>query len=226
MANPAAPYPLPQLGFDFCVAELAPPAVNNFGSTFVDTSDVDFSKSLNARDSLAKLIVLDRVLHLGMTNWRALLDRALDLGHTQLYSTGPGDLGLRKPGLRFGPVSRLPSRGAEYVKQRLMARRVACFASGVSQKTARVCAYDNVKVDCTVLMDSVTFGIYCGRRSLTRLVVPLDEVTFTDETQAADAELLKVQLVKRLAPFSTEIQVAEVAAQASDLFWGTLDIAS
>lgn len=226
MANPAASYPLPQLGFDFCLAEMAPPAVNNFGATFVDSTDVDFSSSLNARDALAKLTVLDRVLHLGMTNWRALLDRALDLGHTQLYTTGPGYLGLRKPGLRFGPVSRLPSRGAEYVKQRLMAQRLACLTSDTSLKTARVAVYDNVKVDCTVLRDGVTFGIYLGRRSLTKLVVPLDEVTFTDEAQEADAELLKVQLVKRMAPFSAEIQVAEVAAQASELFWNTLDIAS
>jgi hypothetical protein len=74
----------------------------------------------SAASALSTRTVDDRVFHMGMTNWKAVIDRALLLGHSELHDSGTGRQGLRKHGHRFSPIPLLPARAAEYVKERLL----------------------------------------------------------------------------------------------------------
>lgn len=73
--------------------------------------------------ALAEMVVDDRVLRLGKTSWKNLLDTAIGTGHTELYESSPGEFGLRKPGFRFGPIARVPAIAVPYLRERLAARK-------------------------------------------------------------------------------------------------------
>lgn len=74
----------------------------------------------NVGSVLSKRSVDDWVLGLGFTNWKALLDHAIQTGHYELYDSEDGCLGLRKHGYRYAPIPRLPAGGAAYIQQRLL----------------------------------------------------------------------------------------------------------
>jgi len=74
----------------------------------------------SAESVLAARVVDDRVFHMGMTNWKAVIDRAIFLGHTELFDSEFSRQGLRKHGYRYSPVPLLPERAVEYVKSRTL----------------------------------------------------------------------------------------------------------
>ncbi|HDS1721577.1 hypothetical protein NPS53_08705 [Pseudomonas putida] len=69
---------------------------------------------------LSQRAVDDWVLGLGFTNWKTLLDHALQSGHYELYNSDDGSIGLRKHGYRYAPIPQLPTGGSMYVQQRLL----------------------------------------------------------------------------------------------------------
>lgn len=71
--------------------------------------------------ALSSMVVDDRALHLGKTTWKNLLDVAIATGHIEIYDAEPGAVGLRKPGMRFGPVNCIPDIGVGYVRERVAA---------------------------------------------------------------------------------------------------------
>ncbi len=75
--------------------------------------------------ALSEMVVDDRVLRLGKTSWKNLLDTAIATGHTELYESSQGEFGLRKPGFRFGPIARVPDIAVPYLRERLAARKGA-----------------------------------------------------------------------------------------------------
>lgn len=73
--------------------------------------------------ALSGMVVDDRALRLGKTTWKHLLDTAIETGHTELYDAEDGQVGLRKPGFRFGPIARMPDIAVPYVREQLAARK-------------------------------------------------------------------------------------------------------
>lgn len=89
----------------------------------------DTRPRLSAGAALKLRVVDDRVFSVGITTWKALIDLAIDTGHTELFESEDERSGLRKPGFLYAPLPRLPDRAAEYVKTRLLARGAAAYLS-------------------------------------------------------------------------------------------------
>ncbi|NVL49999.1 hypothetical protein F2S72_09635 [Pseudomonas syringae pv. actinidiae] len=70
--------------------------------------------------ALSQRSVDDWVLGLGFTNWKALIDHAIQTGHFELYGSDDGCQGLRKHGYRYAPIPCLPVGAATYIQQRLL----------------------------------------------------------------------------------------------------------
>ncbi|WP_409286955.1 hypothetical protein [Pseudomonas guariconensis] len=214
------PTPAPQLGFDFVVSS----------DDAADLSDDVLSSGAHevpAREILFKHAVRDRALNLGMTNWRDLLDRAIALGHTELYCSGPGDQGLRQPGFRFGPITSLPLRGAEYVKQASLARAAKKLGASDEQKSGRVEVVDGLKVECAIRASTIVFGLYSGRKKVAELTLEHNQLPFTDDDVAADLDVQRAYLGPRLASLyagapirELEIAVGTALHQAMKKLWG------
>lgn len=70
---------------------------------------------------LSERIVDDWVFGLGFTNWKAVIDHALQTGHYEIHASGEDDrYGLRKHGYRYAPIPRLPRSGVTYIQQQLL----------------------------------------------------------------------------------------------------------
>lgn len=161
----AADSPSPQMGFEFSHSKVAAAAVNKLGATSIADLDLSNPTRIAAGDALSRMVVDDRVLNMGMTTWRALLDRAIYLGHTELYPSEDGRMGLRKPGLRFGPIHRLPELGPEYVKSSVFLMRVRkALAAGLELKSARVTVKETLKLDLVVQISTFQISLYVGRK--------------------------------------------------------------
>ncbi|HDS0957100.1 TPA: hypothetical protein QDZ28_000746 [Pseudomonas putida] len=167
----------PQLGFEFSSLGSTPVGVNKCGSTSISDLDLPRTTDFEVGDALSRMIVDDRVLHMGITNWRELLDRAISLGHTELYPSEDGRQGLRTPGFRFGPIHRLPEQGPEYVLQTVNRQRMqAALASGVPLKSGRVAVDDLMKVGLVITGDGMQLGLFNGRKSVGTLPLAFDAI--------------------------------------------------
>lgn len=70
--------------------------------------------------AMSQRSVDDWVFGLGFTNWKTVIDHALQTGHYELYASEDGCFGLRKHGYRYSPIPRLPVGGSTYIQQRLL----------------------------------------------------------------------------------------------------------
>lgn len=208
----------PQLGFDFSLAGVTAVGVNKYGATSISDLDMATATGFAAGDALSRMIVDDRVLNMGMTNWRALLDRAVSLGHTELYPSEDGRQGLRTPGLRFGPIHRLPEQGPEYVVQKIFGQRLhTALVAGQPVKSARVAVDDATKVDLVVSEECIRLGLFHGRKAAGTLELALDAIPFSIRgdagDQAARRELLKAKLEVAFPDNDARhiVQAAEIA---------------
>lgn len=61
--------------------------------------------------SLSQRSVDDWVFGLGFTNWKNVIDHAIQTGHYELFSAEDGVSGLKKHGYRYAPIPRLPAGG-------------------------------------------------------------------------------------------------------------------
>lgn len=103
-----------------------------FDVNAVDDGAVSTGKAIQGSAALAlsKRPVDDWVFGLGFTNWKNVIDHAIQTGHYELYSGDDGVPGLKKHGYRYAPIPKLPAGGATYVQQRLLviaAQRGAAF---------------------------------------------------------------------------------------------------
>jgi hypothetical protein len=80
----------------------------------------EFTTQEPAGQALSQRPVDDWVFGLGFTNWKNVIDHAIQTGHYELFAADHGFSGLRKRGYRYAPIPKLPSAGAVYVQQRLM----------------------------------------------------------------------------------------------------------
>ncbi|WP_121498130.1 hypothetical protein [Pseudomonas aeruginosa] len=80
----------------------------------------EFTTQGPAGQALSQRPVDDWVFGLGFTNWKNVIDHAIQTGHYELFTDDDGFCGLRKRGYRYAPIPKLPSAGAVYVQQRLM----------------------------------------------------------------------------------------------------------
>lgn len=140
--------------------------------------------------ALAQRAVDDWVLGLGFTNWKSLIDHALQTSHFELYASEDGWLGLRKHGYRYAPIPRLPAGGSAYVQQRLLVIASARNAALDRQEKmvaanahfAHKCVIENGYCDLTVKQ-----GVHVIRAGL-----QVDDLNFDDCPGQS------IQLVKQL----------------------------
>lgn len=171
-------YTTPQLGFDFPSGMALSAGINKSGSKSIPDLDLTNPTGIAAGEALSRMIVDDRVLHMGMTTWRALLDRAISLGHTELYPSEGGQVGLRTPGLRFGPIQRMPDLGPQYVIQSIFRNRLDSRLKTEEQvKSGRVIVQGTTKVELVVLQETMTLCLFLGRKQIGALELDLDTLT-------------------------------------------------
>ncbi|WP_439126075.1 MAG: hypothetical protein ACNJA3_29680 (plasmid) [Pseudomonas rhizophila] len=155
----------PQLGFDFPSGLAHSAGINKSGSKSISDLDLTNPTGIEAGEALSRMIVDDRVLHMGMTTWRALLDRAISLGHTELYPSDGSQVGLRTPGLRFGPIQRMPDLGPQYVIQSIFRNRLDSRLKAEEQvKSGRVLVQGTTKVELIVQQETITLCLFLGRK--------------------------------------------------------------
>lgn len=188
----------PQLGFDFTNGLAPPAAINKSGSKSISDFDLTNPTGLAAGEALSRMIVDDRVLHMGMTTWRALLDRAISLGHTELYPSEEGQVGLRTPGLRFGPIQRMPDLGPQYVIQSIIRNRLdSRLKTGEQVKSGRVLVQGTTKVELAVFQETMTLSLFLGRKQAGALELDVDTFTAVcmNDTSSQSAASLASKLV-------------------------------
>lgn len=177
----------PQLGFDFQLGDLAMGFVNKLGTgQGILTESFDAAGS-TAAESLARMYVDDRVLGLGKTNWRELLNRAIAHGHTELYLSQDGRQGLRMPGYRFGPITRMPEHGPEYIKRTLLDRTIGKARKGDdSIKSGRVRVSEGLKLEWVVDKAAVV-NVYEARKLVCAVEIDFHNLPFGDGPPDEDA---------------------------------------
>lgn len=189
----------PQLGFDFLSAKPAEAFVNKPGKHSHMDLHAMSPVGLSASDALALMVVEDRTLGLGITNWRILIESAINTGHTELYVSDGGNQGLRKPGLRFGPIARMPGVGPEYVKRYLLGKQLAKAAQKSDPvKSGRVTAEDGVKVECTLGGGTFTFNFYDARKHAGTLDICLADLPLSSSPAAEDNRIQQEYLSARI----------------------------
>lgn len=148
----------------------------------------------SAESALASRVVDDRVFHMGMTNWKAVIDRAIMLGHTELFNSDFGRQGLRKHGFRYSPVPLLPERAVEYVKSRTL-------SIGASKLTKKLCGQlgrttelaKGKRLKITVNLTNIEVSVSEGDQT-TSIQVMFDQIAFSDALVADDINHLGKRL--------------------------------
>lgn len=152
----------------------------------------------SASAALAARIVDDRVLHMGMTNWKAVIDRALDTGHTELFDSDHGRQGLRKHGYRYSPLPLLPERAVEYVKGRVLSLGANKLTKKVRDRLGCTSGLANAKhLTVTVIGNGIDVFVAEGAH-LTSIQVIFDQIVFSDGSDADDIKVLGKQLATAL----------------------------
>lgn len=189
--------PTPQMGFDFLLAVPPEAYINKPGGHTAMDLDAQVPIGGNAGDALSRMVVQDRALGLGITNWRVLIDSALSTGHTELYSGEGNSQGLRKPGLRFGPIACLPDIGPAYVKRSLFGKLLAKAAKfGEPVKSGRIVTTAAAKIECILGGDAIAFNLYDARKNVGSVSISPADLPFTGGDQAEDSKAQNEILAK------------------------------
>lgn len=159
----------------------------------------DTRPRLSAGAALKLRVVDDRVFSVGITTWKALIDLALDTGHTELFASEDERQGLRKPGYLYAPLPRLPDRAAEYVKTRLLAKGAAAYLSKRSnpRKVSTELADD---ISLTVVIKDDCLALQISHNSEAAISWELQHCAFpfTDGDDADDLKKAQISIAARL----------------------------
>lgn len=165
----------------------APCDVNAVDHGHLYPSSIPASQDVSA--DLASRAVDDWVFGLGFTNWKTVIDHALQTGHLELFPADEsGFYGLRKHGYRYAPISRLPRSGVTYIQQQLLNRaadrvthskstphRATPFGSGYAYKCVVSCGTCLVEIS--------------GTADPIRVAVPVAQLAFSDDAPWSTASL-------------------------------------
>lgn len=191
--------PPPQLGFDFLLAGPGEASVNKPGAHAQIDFDSRVPTGSSVGDTLARMVVQDRALGLGVTNWRMLIDSAINTGHVELYPGEGNTQGLRKPGLRFGPIASMPDIGPEYVKRCLMAKQLAKAGKQTDPvKSGRVTAGGTMKVECVLGAEAIHFTFYDGRKNAGAINLCPEDLPMSSADTFNDVEIQRAYLAARI----------------------------
>lgn len=191
--------PTPQLGFDFLLAGPGEAYVNKPGAHAQIDFDSQVPTGSSVGDALARMVVQDRALGLGITNWRMLIDSAINTGHVELYAGEGNSQGLRKPGLRFGPIACMPDIGPEYVKRCLMAKQLAKAAKKTDPvKSGRITAGGTMKVECVLGAEVIHFTFYDGRKNAGAITLCPADLPMSSADTVNDVEIQRAYLATRI----------------------------
>jgi len=139
---------------------------------------------------LAQRHVDDCVFGLGFTNWKVVIDHALSSNHYELCEVD-GRLGLRKHGFRYAPIPTLPSGGAAYVQQRLLAIASERKASPGRHEKMVVLTPDFAH---KIVVEASACDLTIKQNgSVIRACILVDHVSFSD-TSISDPEPVSIQL--------------------------------
>ncbi len=202
----------PQMVLDFSFQLPTHVSINSRSPALVRAEEDDQVHAPSKRSAGAELgdmVVDDRVLSQGITTWRSLIDFAIRTGHTELYESEDGRQGLRRPGFRYAPISRLPERAPEYVKDVLTGRLASYLEQKKLQLTsARVAADDTFKAQ--VVLESSTFqiSIFEGRKLDSTWSFKLMDLPRTPGLQADDEEAQLAFVAKRIKRIQREGRIA------------------
>jgi hypothetical protein len=208
--------PPPQMGFDFLLAVPPEAYINKPGGHSAIDLDTQLPFGGNAGDALSLMVVQDRALGLGITNWRVLIECALSTGHTELYSGDGNSQGLRKPGLRFGPIACMPDIGPAYVKRYLFSKQLAkALKLGEPVKSGRILSAGPVKIECTLGGDAIAFKLYDSRKNVGSFSICPDDLPFTGGDQAEDTKVQTEFLANRIQSNLAEVGDSSLLAAAA-----------
>jgi hypothetical protein len=131
---------------------------------------------------LAERTVDDWVFGLGFTNWKVVIDHALQTGHYELYDSEDGLQGLRKHGYRYAPIPRLPVAGAIYIKQQLLL--IACAKLSRKRLPAErfISAGEGVSYKCSVTSNTCDVQVKIGPNTY-QASVAVNELCFSELAQ-------------------------------------------
>lgn len=191
--------PTPQLGFDFLLAGPGEAYVNKPGVHAQIDLNCQIPTGRSVAEALARMVVQDRALGLGITNWRMLIDSAISTGHVELYAGEGNSQGLRKPGLRFGPIACMPDIGPEYVKRCLMAKQLANAAKKTEPvKSGRVTTGGTMKVECVLGAEAIHFTFYDGRKNAGAVTLCPADLPMSSTDTVNDVEIQREYMATRL----------------------------
>jgi len=152
----------------------------------------------SAASALSARTVDDRVFHMGMTNWKAVVDRALLLDYTELYDSDFGRLGLRKHGYRYSPVPLLPARAVEYVKGCVLLMGANKLTKKVRDRLGCTAVLPSAKhLTVTVIGNGIEVFVADGTQVFS-IQVRFDEISFSDGRAPDDIKLIGPLLAKAL----------------------------
>ena len=205
--------PTPQLGFDFLLTGPGEASVNKPGVHTQMDFDCQIPMGSSVGDALARMVVQDRALGLGITNWRVLIDSAINTGHIEIYTSEGNSQGLRKPGLRFGPIACMPDIGPEYVKRCLMAKQLAKAAKKTDPvKSGRVSTGGTMKVECVLGAEAIIFTFYDVRKNVGAITLGPADLPMSSADAVKDAVIQREYLVTRLECELPELGAPNVLA--------------
>lgn len=151
-----------------------------------------------AASALSARTVDDRVFHMGMTNWKAVIDRALLLDHTELFDSDFGRQGLRKHGYRYSPVPLLPARAVEYVKGCVLLMGANKLTNKARSRLGCTAALTNgMHLTVTVIGSGTEIFVADGAQ-LSSVQLRFDEISFSDGLAPDDAKLIGKLVAKVL----------------------------
>ena len=159
----------------FLSAEPAAFDVNAVDAAFIRSVPLD-AGSVGA--ALAQRSVDDWVLGLGFTNWKTLIDHALQTSHFELYASEDGCLGLRKHGYRYAPIPRLPEGGSAYIQQRLL-MIAAVRNAGLDRQEKMVTANPHFAHKCVIENGYCDLTVKQGVHVI-RAGLQVDDLNFDD----------------------------------------------
>ncbi|MGF6282003.1 hypothetical protein ABH908_000510 [Pseudomonas frederiksbergensis] len=208
--------PTPQLGFDFLLAGPGEAYVNKPGVHAQMDFDCQIPSGSSVGDALARMVVQDRALGLGITNWKVLIDSAINTGHVELYVSEGISQGLRKPGLRFGPIACMPDIGPEYVKRYLMSKQLAKAAKKTEPvKSGRISAGGTMKVECILSAELILFTLYDVRKNVGAITLVPTDLPMSSADTVNDAAVQREYLATRLERELPELGDLNVLAAAA-----------
>lgn len=135
-----------------------------------------------AAQLLAERTVDDWVFGLGFTNWKVVIDHALQTGHYELYDSEDGLQGLRKHGYRYAPIPRLPVAGSIYIKQQLLL--IACAKLNRKRLPAErfIPVSEGVTYKCTVTTNTCDVQVKTGPNTY-QASIAVSELCFSELAQ-------------------------------------------